>query len=376
MNIENSKTTTSLSNTCSSVGGVRLRDSNLELFRIITMMLIVAHHYVVNSGLTAVDGPIYSNYLSWHSLFLLLFGAWGKVGINCFVLITGYFMCKSEISLIKFVKLLLQIELYNFLFYFIFLISGYQPFSIKIFIVNIFPIQFFSSNFIGCYLLFFLFIPFINVLIKNINEKQHLNLIYLCCFIYVVLGTIPFINVKMNYISWFIVLYFISSYIRLYPKKIFSNTIFWSWMTFCTFLVSLFSVLACAWLSSKLNLHYHYYFVVDSNKILAVVTAVSSFLFFKNINIKYSKFINAVAATTFGVLLIHANSDTMRQWLWKDTLDNVGMFYSPYFFIHAFGCVIGVFVVCSFIDHLRIRFIEKPFFKLWDKYSSNSWVHS
>lgn len=27
------------------------RQSNLELFRIITMLIIVAHHYVVNSGL-------------------------------------------------------------------------------------------------------------------------------------------------------------------------------------------------------------------------------------------------------------------------------------------------------------------------------------
>ena len=35
------------------------RSSNLELFRIITMFLIVAHHYVVNSGLTTSDGPIY-----------------------------------------------------------------------------------------------------------------------------------------------------------------------------------------------------------------------------------------------------------------------------------------------------------------------------
>lgn len=27
------------------------RSSNIELFRIITMLIIVAHHYVVNSGL-------------------------------------------------------------------------------------------------------------------------------------------------------------------------------------------------------------------------------------------------------------------------------------------------------------------------------------
>lgn len=375
MNIDNSKTTTSLSNTFSSVGGIRLRDSNLELFRIIAMMLIVAHHYVVNSGLTAVDGPIYSNYLSWHSLFLLLFGAWGKVGINCFVLITGYFMCKSEISLKKFVKLLLQIELYKFIFYFIFLLSGYQPFSIKILFRSLSPITSISSDFISCYLLFFLFIPFINILIKNINRRQHLILILLCIFIYSILGTIIFIPFRMNYVSWFIILYFISSFIRIYPNKLFKNKYFWSCMLFFTFAVSSFSVIACAWLSTKLNMqnvHLHYYFINDSNKFFAVVTAISAFMFFKNLDIKYNKFINAVAATAFGVLLIHANSDAMRQWLWKDTLDNVGMFYSPYFFIHAIGCVIGVFAVCSFIDHLRIRFIEKPFFKLWDKYSSNS----
>ncbi len=32
------------------------RDSNLELYRIIVMLLIVAHHYVVNSGLITQVG--------------------------------------------------------------------------------------------------------------------------------------------------------------------------------------------------------------------------------------------------------------------------------------------------------------------------------
>ena len=81
------------------------RDSNLELFRIITMLLIVAHHFVVNSGLTATKGPINASPTSQNSMFLLLFGAWGKIGINCFVMITGYFMCKSIITAKKFAKL-------------------------------------------------------------------------------------------------------------------------------------------------------------------------------------------------------------------------------------------------------------------------------
>ena len=71
------------------VGG-KNRNSNLELYRIIVMLLIVAHHFVVNSGVIDV---MYEHPLSSNSTFLFLFGAWGKTGINCFMLITGYFMC-------------------------------------------------------------------------------------------------------------------------------------------------------------------------------------------------------------------------------------------------------------------------------------------
>ena len=72
------------------------RDSNFELYRIVAMLLIIAHHFVVNSGILdkAYEAPLSAN-----SIFLFLFGAWGKTGINCFMMITGYFMCKSKITL-------------------------------------------------------------------------------------------------------------------------------------------------------------------------------------------------------------------------------------------------------------------------------------
>lgn len=87
---------------------ISVRDSNLEFYRIITMLLIVAHHYVVNSG---VMDLMYKNPFSANAIFLFIFGMWGKIGINCFVLITGYFMCKRTITVRKFLKLLLEIEL-------------------------------------------------------------------------------------------------------------------------------------------------------------------------------------------------------------------------------------------------------------------------
>lgn len=116
---------------------------------------------------------------------------------------------------------------------------------------------------------------------------------------------------------------------------------------------------------SVVNKNLSYFFVSDSNKPLAVATAVCAFLFFKNLKIGYSKVINTIAASAFGVLLIHANSDTMRQWLWRDTLDNVGH-YAGNIYLHAIGSVLAVYAVCTLIDFLRIQLLEKSIFKMID----------
>lgn len=91
-------------------------------------------------------------------------------------------------------------------------------------------------------------------------------------------------------------------------------------------------------------------------------------VFFKSLNIKQSKIINLIASTTFGVLLINANSDAMRKWLWKDLL-NVEDFYNNgnRIYLHIFASVVGIFLACCIIDLIRQYTIEKPFLKYWDK---------
>lgn len=156
------------------------RNSNLELYRIIVMLLIVAHHYVVNSGLMSVmkEEPLHI-----HSIFLYLFGMWGKTGINCFVMITGYFMYKSHISLRKFMKLLFEIYFYSLIITGTFLLTGYAHPSFSTVFYALVPIQ----------------------------------------------------SWGVNYVSWFVVLYFIASYIRLYgfPIKISNRN--GGWLTFCLY---------------------------------------------------------------------------------------------------------------------------------------------
>ncbi len=332
------------------------------------MLLIVAHHYVVNSGLLAADGPIYATIFSWRSIFLILFGAWGKTGINCFVLITGYFMCRSNITSKKFFKILFELLFYHIVIYIIFLCTGYESFSFNAILTVLFPFQNVESNFTGCYLIFFLFIPFLNILIKNINERQHICLLALCVAVYVVLGTLPFCSVKMNYISWFIVLYFLGAYIRIYNRKWSNSCKLWGWMTLGLLVIAVASIFMIIWWKGKTGSDISiYYFVSDSNKIFAVALAVSSFLYFKNLKMKNNRIINMIAASCFGVLCIHANSNAMRQWLWCDLLNNVNMYNSAWLIPHAIGCVFAIYFICTAIDFLRIRFLERPFLNWWDK---------
>lgn len=336
------------------------RNSSIELFRIITMLLIVASHYVVNSGL--VD-EINITPVSFKSIFLTLFGAWGSTGINCFVLITGYFMCKSKITKDKFLKILLEYEFYKIIFYVIFVATRYEEFSLNEILKTINPFHSVTTNFVGCYLLFFLFIPVLNTLLDSMTEKMHRYLIILCLFMYSILGTIPQIEVGMNYVSWFIVLYFIASYIRLYPNKITDSLKYSTVLFFGSALFSCLSIITLFILKHENGVYYTYHFVYGVNKIMAVSTSVTAFLFFKNIKMKYNAVINRIATSVFGVLMIHSNSDAMRNLLWKDTLRNCTMYYSQWWFIHALLSVISVFAVCCLIDQIRIIVIEKPLWK-------------
>ena len=338
----------------------KVRNSSLELFRIIAMILIIAHHYVVNSGIQA---PMALAPSSPQSMFLYIFGAWGKTGINCFVLITGYFMCKSHITAKKFIKLLGEIMFYRIVIRSIFMISGYTPFSWTALAKMLIPITSIGSGFPAAFLVFFLCIPFLNILIRGMNEKQHIRLLLVCLFTYVFLGTVPGFSVIMNYVSWFIVLYFIASYIRIYDKAIFNNTGLWGLLALAALVISVASIVVM-----NLTNHTPTFFLLESNRILAIVLALCAFMFFKNLKIKTNRFINTVAASAFGVLLIHSNGDDMRHWLWQDVLRNTEMFGSKWLVAHAILSVLGIYIICTVIDYLRIKCIEKPFFKLWDKH--------
>lgn len=336
-----------------SSNNIRGRDSNLELYRIVTMLLIVAHHFVVNSG---VLNKAYEIPLSSNSIFLFLFGAWGKTGINCFMLITGYFMCKSNITLKKYLKLICEVIFYNVLIAVIFIITGYggvKDIFNAFLIVRVID----SSNFLACFLIFYLLIPFLNILLKNINKKQHRVLIAILAFLYIFMSTIPKFHVTMNYVSWFSSLYIIAAYIRFYSLRERK----WGLWTITFGMIGALSILICLKLGTMFNENIAYRFVSDSNTFLAFAISVCSFMYFKGLKLKQRPLINTIGGSTFGVLMIHANSDTMRQWLWKDLLNVSAKYGLPLIKLMLFSLltILGIFTVCTLVDQVRIHTVER-----------------
>lgn len=334
------------------------RNSNLELYRIIVMLLIVCHHYVVNSE---VSHLMRADELCVRSIFFNIFGAWGKTGINCFVLITGYFMCMSNITWRKYLKLYLEIKLYRFSIWFVLILLGMSKFSTIELFQALLPFRSVTTSFTNCFMAFLLFIPFMNILVKNINRTQHVLLIFFLLWIYTFLGMCNVVN--YNYLNWFCTLYCISSYIRFYGLPYNNSQLKWGCATIIILLISIASIFSPLMFNKTPN----YFFVADSNHILALILSISSFMWFKNLKIKQNRFINMVAASTFGVFLIHTRGEEMRHWLWYDLIKTGAHYNDQYYWAYALSCVFAIFAVCSIIDIIRIHTLEKWTFALIDK---------
>lgn len=315
--------------------------------------------------------------ISANMYYLQCFGAFGKIAINCFVLITGYFMVTARWTWKKWLKLYLEVKFYTLLIYAVFVLSGRYAFNYHECLETVFSTVFgIGKTYADTFLALYLLIPFFNTLIEHLEKKQHKRLLGVLC---VILSLIPTFSIFMsvlhsynetwNYLFWMIFLYLLGAYIRKYDEDISKKLS----ARFDLLLLLLNLALIFGWIAlydawaSKHDIATAYWFVNDANKLLALTCAVAIFMVFKNIRIKNSRFINTVAATTFGVFLIHTSGDYMRSFLWRDIFKCAENYNSPHLVIYTVFAVISVFAVCSMIDFIRITFLEKPLFSMIDK---------
>ena len=348
-----------------------MRNSNIELLRIVAMLAVIAHHYVINSTVMLKFNLVQP---TANSIFLQCWGMWGKSAINIFVLITGFFMCESRLTLRRYLKLLFEIVFYSWTMWLVLAFLGYEALSWggalrRLFCYNILSGQ--NSGFTPAFMWMYLMIPFMNVYVRAASRRNMLACVAVLLALFVGCGTILKANVY-HHVFWYVTLYFVGAAIRKHH---------FAWMNanhicvpalIVSVIAAYASVLGVDFIQMKLgrSIGSPYFLVMDSHRLLAFVVALFAFLAFKNWRIPQSRLINTIASTTFGVLLIHAATDGMRKWLWQDFVNVPAAYYL------SFPCLIGysvlvmfcVFGGCAVFDYMRIRFIENPLFGMVEKY--------
>lgn len=71
----------------------KTRESNIEMLRIIAIFFILLHHYALYNSLYNLEVSNINKYIG-----IILFSL-GKIGVNIFILITGYFSIQKNFSI-------------------------------------------------------------------------------------------------------------------------------------------------------------------------------------------------------------------------------------------------------------------------------------
>lgn len=171
------------------------RKSNIELLRIVSMLMIVTMHFLGHGGVIRSFDDV-----SAIQLICEFINGMCRVAVNCFILISGYFLIESKFKCEKVIKLGVEIWFYSILIYLILTLTGMVKVSFKDLIYAIFPISTNSDAFSIEYIIMYLLSPFMNIMIKGMDKKQFKSLMKILILFFVVLpGVFCFMGETIPY---------------------------------------------------------------------------------------------------------------------------------------------------------------------------------
>ena len=346
------------------------RASNFELLRILAMLLILVLHANFLAFRFPTNEAIHSQPLT--SLGQVWSEALAIVGVNVFILISGYFGIKARIKGI--VSLLFQAFFYTVGVYSTLVLLGLEPFSLSEFMGSLMPLNRKSEWFLPTYLSLMIFSPLLNALAQRTSEQELRRYLLLFFLVEFVLGFInDQLEVKDGYSLFaFAGIYLIGRYLRLYPQRLER----WNGRTFLlgyfglTFAQSLALFLFAYGTGQSIvasPLAYKFMSYVSPINILA---AVLLFLAFSRIKVQ-SAAINWIGSSTLAVYLIHCNARLIGRYTgFIQVLSEqhpMGLFI-----VSVVGFILLVFAGSILIDKLRLllwRWVISPLYdgiaRLW-----------
>lgn len=352
------------------MNSVKVRDSNYELLRIISMIFIVLTHVILHGHV--IDNTTGDIRLFFDAVLMFII-----VHVNCFMLITGYYQSKSKFKLSKLLKFILQLWFYNFIIILVLSILGIEKVSYdELFISG----SFFEVSpywYFRCFLIVFMLSPFFNDYINRIDrvKLKKFIVILLICF-----SILPYFTGGLFYVTdgfnieQQIMMYFIGAYIRKYNiNDTFLNNFNISKKRFI--LISLFIF---NWIISLLILYFTQYLgTIDNNlcrylyKIslqhrysynspFIIIQSISLFILFGTFNFK-SKVINFLSSLTLGIYLIHENK-YLKLHIYKWLGIDIGRLIVGNSIIYkVFFATLIIYVLSSIIEFLRIKLFKLLF---------------
>lgn len=287
----------------------KIRNSSLELLKIIALMLIVISHSVPYYGDTTsisfIDLGIATNDIT---VFILnLIRCFGQIGNILFIICSSYFLLESKKSKKeKILNIILDSFVISMLFVLIAVLLKCNITS-KDFIKQFLPITSQNNWFIGCYLLLYIIHPLMNIIISSLNKKQLFRIDLILIFLYCIVQFVIDGKYYYNELIGFILIYFLVAYIKLYMINFVKNIK----INFILILVSLIGMVILLIITNILGLKFNIFSdkLLYWNKISNPMYILLSIGLFNIFNSKkfVNKFINYISSLSLIFYMIHDN---------------------------------------------------------------------
>ena len=340
---------------------MKKRVSKFELLRIIAMYLIVLHHSIVH-GVLNVEINSELKYPSATILATIL-GTGGKIGVFVFVLITGYFMINSKISLGKVIKLWLPIFFWSIILFGTLNLFYLHSFSVNNLIKSIFTILFNQYWFMTVYFFMYCMVPLLNIVVNSLDNLKKILyftvlgiLIVISQFAFFYGGNHGFVG---SYLLAFCFVYCIGALIHknniLKNRSVMkdSNIVLLVLAVVDILVISIFIVLSTKLHIAKL-LIWAQAISFDSSTLMPILLSIGIFNLIGSMNIEYHSSWNKVATVMFGIYLISDNNYS-RNFIWNGIFSMNHMIDKNPLWILIYTIIVSaiVFIVCGCLEYLR-----------------------
>lgn len=343
------------------------RNTSIELLRIISMIMIMFHHFAYHGNFEWNFNEVTLPHL-WYDFILM----GGKVGVDIFVLISGYFLIENTEKLFQPKKLLKfwgQVVFYSIMTYLLSVMLRLNAFEIKQLIKVCLPITYPGWWFASTYFMLYLIHPFLNKLLHGLSKTEYQYLILMMVLCWSIIPTATTQLFESNSLLWFVTLYGIAGYVNLYGgnQKLQSKHYFslYFMVLIITYTVST-TFLFLGTKKEEWSTHAIDFFEIERLPILLM--AITLFMGFVTLKMNYHKWINMIASATFGVYLIH-DSSYIRYYL-RTNIFKINQYQdSTFLILYSILVVFILYVSCTMIDLIRKKLVEKPYMLFVNHYT-------